>query len=56
MTKTSLRVRYETVTKIFVSSLYDIVKDLLRVLLRNGSVNKPQPKNCFLYGPSRDRR
>jgi hypothetical protein len=29
--------------------------DLLGALLGNGSVNKPQQRDCFLCGPPRDR-
>jgi hypothetical protein len=32
-----------------------IVTDLLRALLSNGSVNKPQQRDCFQCGPRSDR-
>jgi hypothetical protein len=34
---------------------YNIVTGLLRALLSNGSVNKPQQRDWFLWGPRRDR-
>jgi hypothetical protein len=43
------------VTVKLASSVNSIVTDLLRALLSNGSVNKPNQRDCFLCGPFRNR-